>query len=467
MRISDKKFNPYHKDNVEIYVDEHSFYSKWWEGNVDYKYMYSSDKSQVFSINDLCITMCVDNDQMAYAIIKTSFFNNNSTIDNHCFYIELKEFGMYSNKIHDAKLLFDYLLYYCKVDGAKYIKISKKEDFASFYEFIISTYPIITIDNEYFIKIVEPYSYDEYAHLKPYANDALSIDDILRLYKTNFTISKDNCFVKFNEEDVLSVDRKTGLISFPKYISYKSNKYLNEKNHALLIYIIRNFNTIKTQDMSLDNYIDNLPYNFAYIGNQKLAVFEEIVNNVTYLNTLLTIKNKTSFKFIDLLTVKYNKKDVTLIAKIENIDILKDINKLKLCLEFDNVFMYPSPSIVKQANAFNNKIDNILNFNITFLDNSYPINSFNIDFIDKIATLIFDQTNKKVIDNINKNYYINCLKEAYISTWKNSYVCNENNGLKWELKLTFKDEVLTYFGINKTPKIFMIFLNDLFKNILY
>lgn len=188
MKLIDAKFDDYNLNGVEIYIDYYKHY-KWWKYYTEYPCLYVSDKNNDAYIYHSCAYLTYNGDEIGYVAGRVSrLFNDNYGFNNFDSYLEVNEFCFIDNDQEKCKLLLNYFISFAKYLGCKFIKISLKEDFSGFYNFIKNNFNYVEVDNCYIIKIENPILYDDYIYLKPQETGAFEL------------------FVGGNSEDCLKAD---------------------------------------------------------------------------------------------------------------------------------------------------------------------------------------------------------------------------------------------------------------------
>ena len=145
MKYKEKRIEDYVKDNISIYVDE-NIYSWRFYDSIELKYVYTNDQETNY-INNFGVTMCLDNKEIGYFILKSmTLFNDVLNFKSYDRYVELLEFGLEVNDEKYAKSLFNYLLYIARIEGNKFVKISNRyKEFNYFYELLVKEAQSIVI----------------------------------------------------------------------------------------------------------------------------------------------------------------------------------------------------------------------------------------------------------------------------------------------------------------------------------
>ena len=122
-----------------------------------------------------------------------------------------------------------------------------------------------------------------------YDNDNISIENIYFLYDLGFDVLKTKCKFKLNDNEDISIDRKTGIISFPSNVNTTSEVVLNDVTKSL-VYTVKfmyHANDIKNVDITYDV---NNPNYYEAIINKELYVskdLNEIRDDKDYMNSLI------------------------------------------------------------------------------------------------------------------------------------------------------------------------------------
>lgn len=456
---------PYIDKNIKIYFHEEHCYSKWWESSDDdyLKYVYTNDKNKVY-LDDRCACLYIDDEVEGYFTIKEKILTNDiSYFNKYDRYIDLLEYAITDGNL--AKKLFDYLLYFTRISGAKFLKINIKEDFKNFYTLIEENYIFILTEDSYIIKIEEPIEYDIYKHMKVYQDDILSFEDICYLQQIQFTITKEEIYRELFIGRI-SINRHNGVITFPSCVKCNPDKkyIFNNNMYSLIYFLTYKCAEIKEFGLKLDYRISNIDKTFYKLGNEKLVIFEDISRDEDYLDILMKIKEETNFKYIYSLSMNYSIDNLSYIAAIDDIDIDLNITRLKSCLDIENASLYAPIKKIQEINEFNEKLNSILTFEIKIDSKNISIKLFKIDFINKECIIKYKDGIQKIINNINIEYYRLALKNAFFTNWKKEYISNNSESLiKYEIVLKFNDDIILFKGINETPKIWKYFIDSIFK----
>ena len=246
-------------------------------GDIKLDYVYTTNKKLYLMNNHSTFSMYEDSDQIGYFAAKISILNNDEfnfkTFDR---YYELLEFGINLNDKKLAKMLVNYLLYSAKIEGTKFVKISKQyEEFEAFYSLLIDEYHASYINNAYYIEIEEPIIYSDLVHLKIYEGDSINLDVLFYLYYIGHEINQETCNMKFNNGDILTINRQNLMISYPNSIDNNANVLTTfNDNMAILLYFINmNYRDIVKSKLELGYKVNE---NYYIKMNDKIIASENI-----------------------------------------------------------------------------------------------------------------------------------------------------------------------------------------------
>ena len=304
MKLNDIQLEEYNNGGIEIYLDEEYFHHNWWNSYEGLTYVYSRDKEQDFSNSDPCITMRIDRETEGYFIPRRMILRDGEEVfAKFDRYIELLEFCVTTNDKTHAKTLFDYLLYYARVFGAKFVRIGKGEVFEQFYLFA-REYRCLENESFIYVFIDNPIDYEEYEHLRTYDGDGLDFDDLYYLNLIFFRIGEKSCDITlFNE--TLSIDRATKKISFPSFVLSDDDVLFTKERYSLIKYIVDNASVIKDKKLHIDFKIKDVPIPLCAIENETLIAFSNITELPEYRDILSAIKRNTQYKKLEIFTTKY------------------------------------------------------------------------------------------------------------------------------------------------------------------
>ncbi|MBQ8885679.1 MAG: hypothetical protein IJY62_04880 [Clostridia bacterium] len=461
MKKSEVEIKPYRDGSLEICVNEEGNYHNWWESYEGLTYLYTSDPSKSVPYGAY-VSLYVDGDEEGYfCAVSRILREDTGGFLKYDGYMDLLEFGLLDEEKKYADLLMDYLMYYARAWGAKFVRILKSAKFEAFWTYA-SARGCTQTDEYIFLPVKNPVAFEDCEHLKGYEDDGLTFDDINYLYSIGFRIGRNEC-VAGADGQTISVDRKTKRINFPEFVTC-GEVLFGEERYALVQYIFFNAYALKGKELFVDFRIEGLDISFCAVKDEKLVVFTDITRDPDYLDVLLKIRKATNYRVIDVLTVSYNKAFLLWSGFREKIELTRHITDLKACLDIEGATRYVPFDKVRQINAFNGRLEEIKRFEITVVDESARIR-LDMDFQSGQASFLKGAQEKKY--KIDKPYYIQCLKRAYFTNWKQEYAGAENEGaLEWSAVLTFDNETLCFSGKNAVPRIWKYFIEDLFWDFL-
>ena len=277
MIYKNRVLKEYKEENYTIFCDEELNMLRLYDSGINLDYVYTVNKKLYLMNNHSTFSMYEDDDQIGYFVAKISTLNseefNFKTYDR---YYELLEFGINLNDKPLAKMLVNYLLYSAKMEGTKFVKISKQYDeFETFYDLLINEYHASYLNNAYYIEIENPIIYSDLQHLRKYEGDLINLDVLHYLYYIGYEINQDNCTMRFYNGDVLTINRKNLTISYPDSIVNNSNVLttFEEKILILLYFINMNYREIIRSKLELGYKINE---NYYIKMNDKLIASENI-----------------------------------------------------------------------------------------------------------------------------------------------------------------------------------------------
>ena len=450
--------------NKEIYFHEDHYLSKWWESyNECTKYVYTKDKSENY-MEEKCAVLYDDGDQEGYFIVKSKILLEDvEECNKYERYVDLLDFAITFTCEKYTKELLDYLIYYARLDGSRFIRIDRKEDFKDFYYFLEDHYKCIKTKKCYIIRVENPIEIEEYEHLRLYDEDVLSFDEISYLSRIGFIVEKDNIY-KNLKIGKLNVSRLDASITFPDCIVKNNEKkyVFNTSMYALVYYIAYNNVDIEKYGFNIEYSIPEVDAFICALGDEKLVVLEEKEVLDNYLDFLLKVKKFTKYRSVEMLSMNYNQETLNWILKKEVIDVSLYIDKLKMCMDLENVSIYAPISTQKDILAFKDKMNSIKSFKIELNSSSYDIRRIDIDFIKEEVMIYYRDKLLKKFSFVGDNKYLNCLKNAYFSNWLSVYKSRrKENPIKWNIVIDFGSKKIKFKGKNNTPKIWKYFIEDL------
>ena len=215
---------------------------------------------------------------------------NNPNIPLYCkeliicdFVVDIKSYAKHS------KILLDFMIKYAKHYGYSVISFYNSDQYSVFNKFISKYYGVKLIDDKYYLFINNPNVRSYQRHLTVYDNDNISIENIYFLYDLGFDVLKTKCKFKLNDNEEISIDRKTGIISFPSNVNTTSEVVLNDVTKSL-VYTVKfmyHANDIKNVDITYDV---NNPNYYEAIINKELYIskdLNEIRDDIDYMNSLI------------------------------------------------------------------------------------------------------------------------------------------------------------------------------------
>jgi hypothetical protein len=328
MKLSDVKYQEYNKQGLQIFIDEDWNNYKWWNSSSYLKYVFTCDKEKIFVHNYLTVGQYLNNEGIGYFAVQTLILLNNvSEFSIYDRYVELLEFGLINNNKKYAEALLNYLIYYSRLNGAKFIKISKRYDeFKHFYS-LIEKHNAIFFDNCYYIKITNPIEYEDLIHIKTYSDDSLDINDIVFLHTIGLTVDRNLCYVNFTDGNSLSINRRNGQLTLPKNVVYDSENYksFNKSLYALIYYVYYNYYSFSSDKFILDYNIKDVNLVLHKL-NGKLVSLDDFTKTDYDKTNLLKIKENSNFNLIEIFTIIFDIHNSTYLGCRKYLNINREIN---------------------------------------------------------------------------------------------------------------------------------------------
>ena len=457
-------------DIKEVFLDDYRIgpcdrfdgFINWWKHYDDFSY--SSDKKQQMNSFEMTCGLYESIIEVGYFIVRR-FFNTGKIklIDDYSLYMDLLELGIKNPNDTVNKMLIDYLLYFSGCKGCKIIRISMKESFQSFYDYIKNNYNPIIDDDFMYLMVDNPIEFDDFKHMRIYSADAVGIDDLLFLYSKEYVIDDVICYKNVGN-DLIIINRKNKKITMPKYYDGVP-LFLTKKIYPLVAYIS-------------ELHYEKKGFSFERININELSIIndfkKELIVRVNNDNALIFFDARLKDNYIDfLIKIKKEFKSATVYCITDNIDnTLNRLGYMTYDIKIDaelssSLFWLDSKSKysndTKNAiNEFNKRVEKLVVFGLRIKD---PNIKFSLVILDlwnqKMRYFIND---KKTEYSINKNDYIPILKRAYFYNWDSKYSGDSKN-IDWKITIGDFDGNISYEGINETPKIWKYFIDELLMQI--
>lgn len=250
------------------------------ESSVEMKY---SDITYVMTLNKSIIGYF-----MAYNIVNIGENPNiplySKEMVVYDFAVAMRAYAKYS------KILMDYIISYANYNGYKAISFYKVEEYHFFNKFLIKNYDVKEIDDKYYIFNENPRIRSCQKHLTLYENDRVRLEDLYFLYDLKFDINKTKCSLKLNDNAKITVDRLTGIITFPEHVKLMQDEViLNNKTWSLVDIILEMYlkKEIKNIEVSYDA---NNPYYYEALVDDLLHISKthyEMIKDSSYVDSLI------------------------------------------------------------------------------------------------------------------------------------------------------------------------------------
>lgn len=348
-------------------------------------------------------------------------------------------------------ILLNFLLNYAKNNGYRAVVIKKQPNFPFFFEFVNRHYNLKEFDGYCYVIIDNPKIKQTEKHLTLYETDKISLEDIYFLYDLKFSVCKNLIKLKLNANEFISVNRKTGIITFPSNVNLnKDHVVLNSCTKNLVYLVCEDYNNNQVQNLAVD-FSAVRPNVFQAYKDDTLYVnktISDLTNDVEY---LFSVADK-GFKFIFPYLIDYNMNDRSFsysFGKVSCNDLIE--NYLSTCDSTATTL----PEKIKEKQAvknFNAKLLSLKSFELSFGDFVSDVKTLSIRFSDD--TVINTTTQKDGNVNANKDDIIKELKRFYMSNWKDIYDTNaapkvENS---WHVKLVFENDTIEFKGFDDYPR---------------
>ncbi len=200
------------------------------------------------------------------------------------FVVDSKAYSKYSKK------LIDFMIKYAIHNSYSVITFYKSDEYSVFNNFINRHYNVKLIDEKYYLFIDNPKIRSYQRHLTIYDNDNISIENIYFLYDLGFDVLKTKCRYKLNDNEEISVDRKTGIITFPSNVEITSEVVLNDYTRTLVYTVKGMYHANDIKNVDITYYVNNPNYYEAIIDGTLYVSKElnEIRDDKEYMNSLIS-----------------------------------------------------------------------------------------------------------------------------------------------------------------------------------
>lgn len=347
-----------------------------------------------------------------------------------------------------GKILINYMIEYARKNGYYAIEV-KKNECKYFFGFLNRHYKVMEYGESIYLIINDLKIKLKEKHLQLYENDKVELEDLYFLYDLKFTISKTKAKLKLNNETI-SVNRLTGIITFPSNIKVINDKVILNSQTRNIIHLVYEMYITNQIEQTIIDYSNLKPNQFeVYVGNNAYVnrKVEFLAKNLNYVIELLDKEieyvypyiieydmNERGFsrgfskiscdKLIDMF-VSYNSKSTTLLERIEE---------------------------KKAKNAFNEKLKSLERFDFWFGNPFSGIKKMTISFNGEIKV---SSNCKKDNLILNKDIVIKELENFNFLTWDGKYNKNDKPVLEnaWSIRLFFKDETLEFTGLDDYPNV--------------
>ncbi len=401
--------------------------------NANYKSKYSD------------IAFCIKNEMGIFGyfitcnIINTIF---NDIIPIYCKKLVLTDFAIDSPSYAKYGLmLIDYLIKYATDEGYKAIEIKVIDKYTFFFDFLKRHYKLISFNDNYYIIIDNPHIEDSKKHLVIYKDDQIKIDDLYFLYNLGFSIYEKNAVKALTTNEKIVVNRISGKIEFPTNVKFANDEVIFNSDTRNIIYMVCDmYDSKQVKNIIVDYSLSN-PNLFEVYEGTHLSVNRNMQSLQFDIKYILKMIDK-GIKKIYPYEIGYDMNDNSFTHSFGGISCDEFIEYYMRECDYSNNLYLDRLSKKKIANDFNEKLNNIKCFD------------FSDEFSRKNLTIIFDDE-IAIINNhqINKEEIIEKLEHMHFYNWQNNYEnLNSKDKKRWQIKLTFENEIIKYYGNDNHPK---------------
>ena len=458
MKLYENRFEPYSEDGVYIDVEEDVCYSGWWK-NRDYPLLYTYTKDLAFA-RGRCLAMYVDEEIEGYCDCMEFYLDSDrygySKYDR---FLMLRELG--SDRFSKSeRLLIENLIRYGRYLGTKFIKISTKESFPEFYKFIEGV-GAKRDEDSYILAIPEPIDYEDFAHMRVYEGDALTMEDLQFLQTLGLQICESECIL-LREGVRVTIDRKSGLMTIPDWVCPDEPMRFCKEIYSLVFCLSREMGLILREGLKTNVKIEGLPYRFAMIGKKLPIIFYDLeLDSKNYFDILYRMHKYTDCEEFKCYTANLHPEIEFYNGKFYQRSMKKALKNARICLDSEICYCFPTPRMIKEAGEFEELIKQTESFGIKVVEVGNPDKSVSVFFDRRIAKITIGQRSR-VIENIDTEKYREILRNANLQNWKASYPTSSDNAfLSWGMVLNTKKGTRDYRGTNGGPKALRYFINEL------
>lgn len=436
----------YNKDGIEIrpsHVGEEYDIGNWPKYYDPIKLGYTLSTHEML-YSDISYVMVIDKSIVGYFIARREYKITHKEL-------VLCDFAVDSEDDSLSKILFDYIISYSNYNGYNIISIQKDEKYQNFINFIKENYIVSEGDNYLHLNNEKPRIKSCQRYINVYENDQISYENQYFLYDLGFRISKTNCILKLKENEIIDVDRKTGIVTFPSNVSITSDKVkITNKTRNLILIIKSMFKYKNIADIEVNYSIEKDEYEAICercIFSSKKQ--KELIDDVEYLFS----KYLQGYNQIVPSSMTYNLNERSFTDSYVILQIDKLLKQYSENADSQTSTIIDRREEKKKSLEFNSKLDYIKRFEFESGTTFSGIRKFVVFFEEK--TYFKSNMKKKNEGQINKEEFINELKLFNFSNWKEFYNSNPKpeDTEKWGIRLTLEDESIIYKGHEDYPNI--------------
>lgn len=348
-------------------------------------------------------------------------------------------------------ILLDFLLNYAKNNGYNAVVIKKQQNFPFFLEFVNRHYNLKEFDGYCYVIIDNPKIKQAEKHLTIYQTDKISLEDIYFLYDLKFSVGKNLIKLKLNANEFISVDRKTGIITFPSNVNLNNdNVVLNSCTKNIVYLVCEDYNNNQVQNLTVDFSVAH-PNVFQAYKDDTLYVnktISDLTNDVEY---LFSVADK-GVKFIFPYLIDYNMNDRSFSYSFGKAACNDLIEKYLSTCDSTATTLSEKVKERQAVKDFNTKLLSLKGFELSFGDFVNDVKTLSVSLGDD--TVINTTTQKGSDVKADKEEIIKELKRFYMSNWKNLYNTNTAPKVKnsWHVKLVFENDTIEFKGFDDYPR---------------
>ncbi len=231
------------------------------------------DYQQKYS--DVAFYIKTKDDILGYSLLYNAInLDESSTIEAYSQILVLYDFAISARAYAKYGIqLIEYIIDYAQKNGYSAIEIKKIYKYQSFYYFLKRYFKFLELNDICIFLIDYPIIRISQKNLSIYSKDNVQIEDIYFLYDLHFTIGKIIIRRKLNDNELIVVNRRNGLIKFPSNVQIINDEILLNSYTASIIYLVC--------DMYDRNDIKDMKIVYKMINP---SIFEVYVDDSLYVN---------------------------------------------------------------------------------------------------------------------------------------------------------------------------------------